>query len=97
MLRCNERERLANVAAPLLYIRANQDHLVGRASVDAIKSVKPSVTIARIDGPHLIVQRSCPVFGSVQEMCREGESRPASERQELHQGVLHNIHEVGLN
>jgi pimeloyl-ACP methyl ester carboxylesterase len=57
VLRCDERKRLAMVTAPLLYIRANHDHLVGGRSVDAIKSVKPSATIVRIDGPHFIVQR----------------------------------------
>jgi len=48
VLRCNEGERLANVVVPILYIRANQDHLVGRGSVDALKGVKPSVTIAEL-------------------------------------------------
>jgi pimeloyl-ACP methyl ester carboxylesterase len=72
LLRCDERERLANIAAPLLYIRANQDHIVGRASLDAIKSVKPSVTIARIDGPHLIVQREPEaVVGALTEFLNE--------------------------
>jgi pimeloyl-ACP methyl ester carboxylesterase len=57
VLGCNETARLAMVAAPLLYIRANQDHLVRQASVDAIRRVKSSVTIAQIEGPHFIVQR----------------------------------------
>jgi pimeloyl-ACP methyl ester carboxylesterase len=57
VLQCDETARLATVAAPVLYIRANQDHLVGQASVDAIRRVKPSVTTAQIEGPHFIVQR----------------------------------------
>src|SRR5215469_15648461 len=57
VLECDEAAQLAMVAAPLLYIRANQDHLVGQSSIDAIRRVKSSVTIAQIDGPHFIVQR----------------------------------------
>jgi len=57
VLMCDEAARLAMVAAPVLYIRANQDTLVGPASFEAIRRVKPSVTLAQIDGPHFILQR----------------------------------------
>jgi pimeloyl-[acyl-carrier protein] methyl ester esterase len=57
VLMCDETARLAMVTVPLLYIRANQDNLVGLASFEAIRRVKPGVTLAQIDGPHLIVQR----------------------------------------
>jgi pimeloyl-[acyl-carrier protein] methyl ester esterase len=57
ILMCDEAARLAMVAAPILYIRANQDALVGPECLDAIRRVKPSVTVAQIDGPHFILQR----------------------------------------
>jgi pimeloyl-ACP methyl ester carboxylesterase len=57
VLRCDETARLGAVTVPLLYIRPNQDALVGLGSFEAIRRLKPSITLAQIDGPHFIVQR----------------------------------------
>ena len=57
VLMCDETAQLAMVAAPLLYVQASQDSLVRPRSFEAIRRVKPSVTLAQIGGPHFIVQR----------------------------------------
>jgi pimeloyl-[acyl-carrier protein] methyl ester esterase len=45
-------------ACPILYLRAEQDALVGQASVDAIAKLKPDLTIRSLKGPHLLFQRA---------------------------------------
>ncbi len=48
---------LNNVAVPLLYIRAKQDRLVGCSCLEKIRQIKPGMTVAALDGPHLLLQR----------------------------------------
>ena len=56
MLMCDETARLFGVKVPLLYIQVRQDRLVGNSSYEAILRVKSGVSLATIEGPHLIVQ-----------------------------------------
>jgi pimeloyl-ACP methyl ester carboxylesterase len=49
---------LGKVSVPILYIQAKQDHLVGPFCLDEIAAMNPRVEAARVEGPHLILQRN---------------------------------------
>jgi pimeloyl-ACP methyl ester carboxylesterase len=57
VLACDVRGELAQIAAPILCIRANQDRVVGAACSDEIRRIGQVVEFAEIDGPHLLLQR----------------------------------------
>jgi pimeloyl-[acyl-carrier protein] methyl ester esterase len=48
--------QLSNVAVPVLYLQAAQDRVVSRASGHYIVSLLPSVKVAVLPGPHLLLQ-----------------------------------------
>jgi pimeloyl-[acyl-carrier protein] methyl ester esterase len=54
---CDVRTALRKVRIPILYLRARQDELVGAASLEKIRQIQPNITVADIDGPHLLLQR----------------------------------------
>lgn len=54
---CDVRAELKQVTVPILYIQAQQDRLVKASSVENIKRIKPQTTVARVDGPHLVLQK----------------------------------------
>jgi pimeloyl-ACP methyl ester carboxylesterase len=54
-LQCED--ALRQCAVPVMYLRGNQDALVGRRSVDLMLRVKPDIMLCTIDGPHLLLQR----------------------------------------
>ena len=56
VLACDAKADLPGVSVPILYIAAAEDRLVRRSSIEAIKKIRPDVSVARIGGPHLIVQ-----------------------------------------
>lgn len=58
VLACDEREALANISVPVLYLQAKEDRLVPRACVKEILSAKPDVKIIELAGPHLLLQAS---------------------------------------
>jgi len=49
-------EKLRRVAVPTLYLRARNDRVVSRAACDHIRKVLPTVEVAEIDAPHLLLQ-----------------------------------------
>ncbi|WP_308464652.1 alpha/beta hydrolase [Geobacter sp. AOG1] len=49
-------DELRKCPVPLLYITATDDALVTRRSLALIQRVRPDVTVATIEGPHLILQ-----------------------------------------
>jgi pimeloyl-ACP methyl ester carboxylesterase len=49
-------EALLACRAPLMYLAATRDRLVGRRSLDNILLKKPDVKVCNIDGPHLLLQ-----------------------------------------
>jgi pimeloyl-ACP methyl ester carboxylesterase len=57
VLTVDARNKLEKVSVPILYIQAQQDHLVGQSSLEEIKGIRPQIEVARIEGPHLIIQR----------------------------------------
>jgi pimeloyl-ACP methyl ester carboxylesterase len=51
-------DALKNCPAPILYLAATNDALVGRRSRAQILKARPDVTVATIEGPHLVLQES---------------------------------------
>jgi pimeloyl-[acyl-carrier protein] methyl ester esterase len=47
---------LRECAAPILYLVAAGDALVGRSCVEAVRAVNPHVSVRTVDGPHLLLQ-----------------------------------------
>jgi pimeloyl-[acyl-carrier protein] methyl ester esterase len=58
VLAVDARPALANVSVPILFIQPKQDCLVGPICLDEIRGIKPQIEVARIEGPHLILQRN---------------------------------------
>jgi len=54
---CDARAELARVSVPALYLQAANDRVVPARCLDEILAIRPDVTVARIDGPHLLLQR----------------------------------------
>jgi pimeloyl-ACP methyl ester carboxylesterase len=51
------RRAFAACRLPILYLRARQDRLVKIRSLVQMQKLQPEMTIAEIDGPHLLLQR----------------------------------------
>jgi pimeloyl-ACP methyl ester carboxylesterase len=51
------RAELEIISVPVMYIQAQQDRLVGPSCLEEIRRIKPQIEIAKIEGPHLIIQR----------------------------------------
>ena len=51
-------EALRTCPAPLLYLAASNDAIVTRRSLARIQQVRSDVSVATLDGPHLILQES---------------------------------------
>jgi pimeloyl-ACP methyl ester carboxylesterase len=54
---CDMRAELQRIAIPILFIQAGKDRLVGPASLDEIRRLKPDATFTVIASPHLVLQR----------------------------------------
>lgn len=50
------RSQLADVRVPVLYLQATRDSVVPAAALVEIQRVLPGVQVARIDGPHFLLQ-----------------------------------------
>lgn len=57
VMACDAEEELVQVRVPILYLRAEQDRLVGKTSFEQIHELKRDVVLASIPGPHLVLQR----------------------------------------
>ena len=55
-LRVDERERMARVEVPTLYLRARQDRLVTGRSAQQVADANPLVRVRELDGPHCLLQ-----------------------------------------
>jgi surfactin synthase thioesterase subunit len=53
----DKREELWNCDVPILYLVAKQDRLVKRRCLTEMKSIKATMEVTEIDGPHLLLQR----------------------------------------
>jgi pimeloyl-[acyl-carrier protein] methyl ester esterase len=56
-LACDVRGKLTEIAVPMLYVRAARDRLVAPSNLEVIRKFAPAIETAKIDGPHLILQR----------------------------------------
>jgi pimeloyl-[acyl-carrier protein] methyl ester esterase len=57
VLAVDARLPLSRVSVPILCIQPMQDRLVGQACLEEMRAIKPQIEVARIAGPHLILQR----------------------------------------
>jgi pimeloyl-[acyl-carrier protein] methyl ester esterase len=57
VLNCDETTRVSHIQCPILYIQADQDYLVRDYCFEAFRQLNASITLARLNGPHLIAQR----------------------------------------
>jgi pimeloyl-ACP methyl ester carboxylesterase len=57
ILNCDARAELACISVPILYLQATQDRLIPASSLEEMQHIKPQVTVAKIPGPHLLLQR----------------------------------------
>jgi pimeloyl-[acyl-carrier protein] methyl ester esterase len=53
---CDSRKALAEVNVPTLYLQAMKDRAVPTRCLDEMLAIKPEIFVARIDGPHLLLQ-----------------------------------------
>ena len=58
ILEVDARADLSRVACPLLYLQASEDRLVPPRCWHAIQAVKPDARMARVPGPHFLLQAS---------------------------------------
>jgi pimeloyl-[acyl-carrier protein] methyl ester esterase len=56
VLRVNVFARLKQVKVPVLYLQASQDWLVPSSAAESIVSALPATQVARVNGPHLLLQ-----------------------------------------
>jgi len=57
VLGCDVRVELGRVARPILYIQAQQDRLVSASCLEELRRIKPQMSVAELEGPHLLLQR----------------------------------------
>jgi len=57
VLACEVRPEIGQVAVPVLYLHAKQDRLVSAACLAELRRIKPQMTVAALEGPHLLLQR----------------------------------------
>lgn len=50
------REALGRVDAPVTYLRATRDRVVGAGAADVVRAVRPDAEVVDVDGPHLLLQ-----------------------------------------
>jgi pimeloyl-ACP methyl ester carboxylesterase len=57
IVHCDVRMELAEFAVPVLYVQATRDRVVPPRCLEEIVAVNRETVVARIDGPHLLLQR----------------------------------------
>jgi pimeloyl-[acyl-carrier protein] methyl ester esterase len=57
VIACDALAELEQIAVPILYIQVKQDRLVSASCLEEIRRIKPQVTVATLEGPHLLLQR----------------------------------------
>ena len=51
------RSAVAQITVPLLYVHGTEDHLLADSCLKEMERIKPEMSIARVAGPHLLLQR----------------------------------------
>jgi pimeloyl-[acyl-carrier protein] methyl ester esterase len=57
VLACDVLGAVGQISVPVLYVRAEQDRLVGVSCSEELQRVKPQMAVAALAGPHLLLQR----------------------------------------
>jgi pimeloyl-[acyl-carrier protein] methyl ester esterase len=57
VLVCDVLGVVGQIRVPILYVRAEQDRLVGISSAEELQRVSPQMAVAELAGPHLLLQR----------------------------------------
>jgi pimeloyl-ACP methyl ester carboxylesterase len=57
VITCKVLAELEQITVPILYIQAKRDRLVSAKCLEDIQRIKPQVKVAKLDGPHLLLQR----------------------------------------
>ena len=57
VISCDAKLEIGQVNVPMLYLRGTEDRLVGKASLDQIKSLRPETISFSVRAPHLLLQR----------------------------------------
>jgi pimeloyl-[acyl-carrier protein] methyl ester esterase len=75
-LNCDARSDLARTTVPLMYVQAAHDRVISDSGFREMKRIRPDISIARVDGPHLLLQREPrKVADIVSAFVREVEAR----------------------
>jgi pimeloyl-[acyl-carrier protein] methyl ester esterase len=56
-LNCDARNDLARIILPVLYVQAMRDRVLSKSCVREVKRIRPDISFALVDGPHMILQR----------------------------------------
>jgi pimeloyl-ACP methyl ester carboxylesterase len=57
IMKCDVRASIGQITVPILYLRPNHDALIPAECLEELSRIKPQIQVARIHGPHLILQR----------------------------------------
>jgi pimeloyl-[acyl-carrier protein] methyl ester esterase len=57
VLGCDARDALRRIRIPVLCLQSTRDRLVGGEALREMQRIKPDVSVERIGGPHLLLQR----------------------------------------
>jgi pimeloyl-[acyl-carrier protein] methyl ester esterase len=53
----DSRSELARITAPILYVQAERDRVLSKSCVREMKRMRPDISFAFVEGPHLLLQR----------------------------------------
>lgn len=56
-LNCDMTGQLARIKVPMMYVQATHDRLLSESCLAEIKRIRPDISLALVDGPHLLMQR----------------------------------------
>jgi pimeloyl-ACP methyl ester carboxylesterase len=64
VLEVDVRQELADCPVPILYLRGDRDYVVPRHNMSEIAAARPSVQIARLPAPHMVLQTQPAAAGA---------------------------------
>jgi pimeloyl-[acyl-carrier protein] methyl ester esterase len=81
-LRADVREAFARVRAPVLWLSPTRDRLLSTSAAEEALEIRPDVEVARIEAPHMILQR-CPhaSLARIEELMTRARTRDLAARQ----------------
>jgi pimeloyl-ACP methyl ester carboxylesterase len=81
-LRVDAREDFARVQVPVLWLSPTRDRLLRASAADEALEIRPDIEVARIEAPHMILQR-CPhaSLARIEELMTRAPTRDLAARQ----------------